>query len=257
MTGRLEPRWIDSHCHIYDDRTPGGANAALDAARQAGVEGFVVVGCDRASSLSAIAAAQSHDDVVATVGLHPHDARHGVDSIRDLIDEANIVAIGEAGLDYHYDNSPRDEQRAAFEEQIAIANERDLPLVIHTRDAWDDTFDILDAVGVPRRTVFHCFTGGPNELERCLARDTYVSFSGIVTFPSAVDLQAAALACPLDRMLVETDSPYLAPVPFRGKPNQPAHVATVGTAIADLRNESVISVAAATSANTRSVFGLT
>lgn len=257
MTEQPQPRWIDSHCHIYDERTPGGASAALEAARNAGVEGFVVVGCDRNSSLSAIAAAQSYDDVVATVGLHPHDADHGVASIADLLDEPGVVAIGEAGLDYYYDNSPRDTQRAAFEEQIAIANDRNLPLVIHTRDAWDDTFDILDAVGVPSKTVFHCFTGGPDELRQCLERDTYVSFSGIVTFPSAVDLQAAAIACPLNRMLVETDSPYLAPVPFRGKPNQPAHVATVGTAIADMRNESVLAIATATSFNTRHVFGLT
>ena len=257
MAERTQPRWIDSHCHIYDERTPGGAAAALEAAREAGVEKFVVVGCDRNSSLSAITAAQSFNDVVATVGLHPHDASHGVASITDLLDEPGVVAIGEAGLDYHYDNSPRDIQRTAFEEQVAIANHRSLPLVIHTRDAWDDTFDILDSVGVPAKTVFHCFTGGPVELERCLERDTYVSFSGIVTFPSAVDLQAAAVACPLDRMLVETDSPYLAPVPFRGKPNQPAHVATVGTAIADLRNEPVVTVASATSSNTRHVFGLT
>ena len=257
MTERPQPRWIDSHCHIYDERTPGGASAALAAAREAGVEKFVVVGCDRNSSLAAIAAAQSFDDVVATVGLHPHDATQGVASVIDLLDEPGVVAIGEAGLDYHYDNSPRDVQRAAFEEQIAIAHQRNLPLVIHTRDAWDDTFDILDAVGVPKKTVFHCFTGGPDELERCLERDAYVSFSGIVTFPSAVDLQAAAVACPLDRMLVETDSPYLAPVPFRGRPNQPAHVATVGTAIADLRNESILLVASATSSNTREVFGLT
>ena len=257
MTERPQPRWIDSHCHVYDERTPGGPHAALDVAREAGVEAFVVVGCDRDSSLAAIDAARHHDDVFATVGLHPHEASHGVGSITDLLDEPCVVAIGEAGLDYHYDNSPRDQQRSAFEEQIAIAHDRDLPLVIHTRSAWDDTFDILDSAGVPSRTVFHCFTGGPSELERCLERDTYVSFSGIVTFRSATELQLAAQACPLDRMLVETDSPYLTPVPFRGKPNQPANVATVGTAIADLRNESALDVAAATSRNTRSVFGLT
>ena len=181
MTERSQPRWIDSHCHVYDERTPGGAHAALDVAREAGVEAFVVVGCDRDSSLAALNAARHHDDVFATVGLHPHEASHGVASITDLLDEPGVVAIGEAGLDYHYDNSPRDLQRSAFEEQIAIAHDRNLPLVIHTRSAWDDTFDILDSAGVPPRTVFHCFTGGPTELERCLERDTYVSFSGITT----------------------------------------------------------------------------
>lgn len=249
-------RWFDSHCHVYDEKVPGGPDGSLDVARDAGIEGFLIVGCDRATSLAAIDIASRHDDVWATVGLHPHEAIHSVDTIRDLVDHPTVVAIGEAGLDHHYDHSPRSEQRHAFAAQIALANDRDLPLVIHTREAWDETFEILDAEGMPRRCIFHCFTGGPAELDRCLARGAYISFSGIVSFRSATDLRDAAVRCPLDRMLVETDSPYLAPVPHRGRPNQPAWVAAVGTAIADLRSVPVAEVAAATTANARNLLGV-
>lgn len=257
MTAPTDIRWIDSHCHIYDERIPGGVDRALTDARAQGIDGFVVVGCDRESSESAIAVAERHDDVFATVGLHPHDASRGLDSLRELFAHDSIVAIGETGLDYYYDNSPRELQREVFAEQVALAHSRDLALVIHTRDAWEDTFSILDEVGTPDRTVFHCFTGGPHELEQCLSRNASVSFSGIVTFRTATELREAATACPLDRMLVETDSPYLAPVPHRGKPNEPAHVRHVGTAIADLRGIAVRDVAHATTTNTRRLFGLT
>jgi TatD DNase family protein len=143
-----------------------------------------------------------------------------------------------------------------FAEQIALANARDLPLVIHSRDAWDDTFAVLVEAGAPARTVFHCFTGGPDEARRALDLGALLSFSGIVTFKGAPDVQAAAVLCPLDRMLVETDSPYLAPVPHRGMTNRPAWVPHVGRHIADLRDMPVADVAAATTANARSVFAL-
>jgi len=248
--------WIDSHCHLHHDRTPEGTDAAVADAREHGVVAMITVGCDHESSRAAIAVAAAHDDVYATVGLHPHDASHGVDSIRDLLDAPGIVAVGEAGLDYYYDHSPRDVQRQAFAEQIAIAHERRLPLIIHTRDAWADTFDVLDAEGTPERTVFHCFTGGPDEARGCLDRGAHLSFSGIVTFKNAADVRSAAALCPLDRMLVETDSPYLAPVPHRGKPNRPAWVGHVGTTIADLRDDPVEEVAAATRSATERVFAL-
>lgn len=150
----------------------------------------------------------------------------------------------------------REIQQRAFAEQIELANDRGLPLVIHTRDAWDDTFDVLAEVGVPNRTIFHCFTGGPDEAQRALDIGALLSFSGIVTFKGAPDVQAAATICPLDRMLVETDSPYLAPVPNRGKPNRPAWVPYVGQHIADLRDLAVADIAAATTANARRVFAL-
>ena len=248
--------WVDSHCHVHDERIPDGTAGAVAAAADAGVTTLISVGCDRATSLAAIDAARSHPSVFATVGLHPHDAVNGVDSIVDLLDTDGIVAVGECGLDYYYDHSPRETQQQAFAEQVALANERDLPLVIHTRDAWDDTFAVLDEVGVPARTIFHCFTGGPDEAQRCLDRGAHVSFSGIVTFKTATDLQAAARLVPLDRMLVETDAPYLAPVPHRGKTNQPAYVAHTAQFIADLRDIRLADVAETTAANARRVFRL-
>ncbi|HUF97241.1 MAG TPA: TatD family hydrolase, partial [Ilumatobacter sp.] len=222
----------------------------------AGVTTLITVGCDRATSEAAIAAAGAHASVYATVGLHPHDAINGIDSIIDLFDTPGIVAVGEAGLDYYYDHSPRDVQRAAFAAQIHIAHERSLPLVIHTRDAWDDTFDVLAAEGTPERTIFHCFTGGPDEARRCLDVGAFLSFSGIVTFKTAVDVQDAMLLTPLDRLLVETDAPYLAPVPHRGKPNQPAWVADVGKFVADRRDVPAHVIADATTGNGRLAFGL-
>ena len=247
---------FDSHCHVYDDRMPGGTTEALDAARAAGVTGMVAVGCDRATSEAAIAVAADHDDVWATVGLHPHEAKFGVDTIVDLLGRPGVVAVGEAGLDYFYDHSPREVQREAFAAQIQLAHERALPLVIHTRDAWDDTFDVLDAEGTPAGTIFHCFTGGSDEARRCLDVGAHISFSGIVTFKSAADVQAAARLVPTDRMLIETDAPYLAPVPHRGRPNQPAFVAHTARFIADLRDVPLADLAATTDRNARSVFGL-
>ncbi|HUV17796.1 MAG TPA: TatD family hydrolase, partial [Ilumatobacteraceae bacterium] len=143
---------------MHDERIPGGTGAAVKAAVDSGVTTLISVGCDRATSLAAISVAELHPEVYATVGLHPHDAVNGVDTIVDLLDTEGIVAVGECGLDYYYDHSPRDVQQRVFAEQIALANARELPLVIHTRDAWDDTFAVLADVGVPPRTVFHCFT---------------------------------------------------------------------------------------------------
>jgi len=247
--------WIDSHCHIHDERIPDGPDGAIAAAADMGVDILVTVGCDRATSLAAIELADRHDAVFATVGLHPHEATHGTDSISDLLTTPGIVAIGEAGLDYFYEHSPRDVQQQVFAEHIRLAHEHDLTLVVHTRDAWDETFEILDAEGVPDRTIFHCFTGGPDDATRGLERGIFLSFSGIVTFNSAVDVQAAAMLCPADKMLIETDSPYLAPVPHRGKKNRPAWVPHVGQFLADLREEQVDDVAAATSSATHAAFG--
>lgn len=251
--------WIDSHCHVYDPKfteTHGGVDAFIEVARGAGVEQMIAVGCDRATSRAAIDLADRFDSVHATVGLHPHEARHGVDTIVDLLDRPGVIAVGECGLDYHYDHSPRHDQRRAFAAQIALANERAMPLVIHTREAWDETFEILDAEGVPGRTIFHCFTGGPAEARSCLGRGAFVSFSGIVTFPSASDVRDAVKVVPPDRTLVETDSPYLAPVPHRGRTNQPAFVPLVGAAVADLRGVAVERVAEQTVTTTRAAFGL-
>lgn len=230
------------------------SDESLSRAREAGVERFVVIGCDTETCTQATTLAAQHNDVWATVGLHPHDAINGVDSIVPFIDAPRVVGIGECGLDYYYEHSPRDVQMRAFAEQIALAHQHDLTLVIHTRDAWQDTFDVLDAEGMPTNTIIHCFSGGPDEARECVARGAYLSFSGIVTFKNASELREAAILCPDDRILVETDSPFLAPVPHRGRPNEPAHVGIVGTAIADLRGVDSQEFAAITTANALRAF---
>lgn len=246
--------WTDTHCHIHDDKMTSVPAESLQRARDAGVERFVVIGTDAPTCEQAIAIASQHDDVWATVGLHPHDATQGTDSILPYIAQPRVVAIGECGLDYYYEHSPRDIQMRVFAEQIALAKQHDLTLVIHTRDAWDDTYAVLDAEGMPQNTIIHCFSGGPNEGQECLNRGAYLSFSGIVTFKTAHELREAALLCPLDKILIETDSPFLAPIPHRGRPNEPAHVGLVGTAIADLRGLDVAEFASITSANALAAF---
>jgi TatD DNase family protein len=230
--------WTDAHCHVPYERLDE-PDEVIAAARAAGVTRLVTVGTDAAQSQAAIEVAARSDGVWATVGLHPHDAKHGVDTIVPLLDAPKVVAVGECGLDYHYDHSPRDVQRAAFAAQVALAHERGLALVIHTREAWADTFDILDAEGEPERTIFHCFTGGPEEARRCLDLGAFLSFSGIVSFKNADDVRGAAALCPLDRLLVETDAPYLAPVPHRGETNVPAYLPLVGAAVASVKSVDV------------------
>jgi TatD DNase family protein len=242
-------QWTDTHCHTQEQMLETGSDELLQRARDAGVQRFVVIGTDATTSSQAIDIANTHNDVWATVGLHPHDATKGVHTIAPLATSPRVVGIGECGLDYYYENSPRDIQIPAFAEQIALAKEHNLSLVIHTRDAWHDTFDVLDSEGMPENTIIHCFSGGPAEARQCLDRGAYLSFSGIVTFKNASELREAALICPVDRLLIETDSPFLAPVPHRGRPNEPAHVGIVGTFIADLRGHDVVDFSSVTSAN--------
>jgi TatD DNase family protein len=266
------PSWIDSHCHIQDTYRPEESDTAalLAAAASAGVEGLVCIGTDAATSRQAIGLARGvraspgADDepsvrVWATVGLHPHDAVQGTDQVATLLSEVAsdevVVGVGECGLDYHYDHSPRPVQRRAFAEQIELARRHHLALVVHTREAWDDTLDLLrQAEGL--RVVVHCFTGGPDDARKCLDLGTWLSFSGIVTFPNAVDVREAAALCPLDRLLVETDAPFLAPVPHRGRANQPALVPLVGAAVAAAKGVSVDAVAESSAAAARELFGL-
>jgi TatD DNase family protein len=250
-------RWIDDHCHLdlTAERGPS-ADEAVAAALGVGVERLITVGTDVASSAVAIEVARAHEGVWATAGVHPHDAKEGWDGLEALLAEPEVVAVGECGLDYHYDHSPREAQQEAFAAQIGLALAHDLALVVHSREAWADTFAILTAEGVPERTVIHCFTGGPDEARRCLELGAHLSFSGIVTFKGAPEVREAAVLCPLDRLLVETDSPFLAPVPHRGRPNQPAFVALVGEAVAGAKGVEVELVAEATWANAARVYGL-
>ncbi len=246
--------WTDSHCHLQYDGIPADV---VERAVAAGVERMVCIGTDAEQSRQAIAlAAGSPGRVWATVGVHPHDAVHGLDHILPLVDAPGVVAIGECGLDYHYEYSPRDVQRAAFAAQIALARIHDLALVIHTREAWDDTFELLYTETMPERVVFHCFSGGLEEARRAVIMGAYLSFSGIVTFKNADDLRRAVKFCPPDRLLIETDAPYLAPHPHRGTTNEPALVPVVGAAVAEIRGVSPEEIAALTSANASTVFKL-
>lgn len=256
--------WTDSHCHLHDEEQPA---ALIARARAAGVARMILVGTDATSSAQAVELARDGGEgLYSTVGVHPHEAQHGLAAVSVLFDQilpsaaargvGAVVGIGECGLDYFYEHSPLAIQREVFAAQIAVAKALELTLVVHTRDAWDDTFSILASEGVPERTVIHCFTGGPDEARRCLDLGCYLSFSGIVTFKSAVALREAALLVPADRVLVETDAPYLAPVPHRGQRNEPAWVALVGETIAGLRGVSTEEFARATSENTTRAFHL-
>jgi len=247
--------WTDDHCHLAEDAET--ANAQISEAADAGVTRMISVGCDVAQSAAYVAIARAHPGVVwATAGVHPHEAKDGIDGLEALLAEPEVVAVGECGLDFHYDHSPRDAQRAVFAAQISLAHAHGKALVIHTREAWPDTFAVLAAEGTPPRTVFHCFTGGPDEARRCLDLGAYLSFSGIVSFRSADDVRAAAALCPLDRMLVETDAPYLAPVPHRGRRNEPAYLPDVGAALATATERDVETVAANTAVNAAVAFCL-
>lgn len=267
--------WIDSHCHLQDEYRAQGTEvleAAAEAA-EAGVRGLICVGTGPDSSSQALSVVEQLRSAVgpahqpfqawSTVGLHPHDASQGVARVESVLEEAissrpgTVVAVGECGLDYHYDNSPREAQREAFAQQIALARRHGLALVVHSRDAWDDTLDILRTERASERVVLHCFTGGPDDARRCLDLGAYLSFSGIVTFKNARDVRDALKLCPLDRLLVETDAPFLAPVPHRGEQNRPAWVSVVGEAVAEIKSLSAEQVATATVATTRSAFSLT
>jgi len=245
-------RWIDNHCHLESD----SLEATVAQASAAGVERMIDVGTDAATSIAAVARATLNDRVWATVGVHPHEARHGIGGIEGLLGSDRVVAVGECGLDYHYNHSPPADQQAVFAAQIEMAHRHRMPLVIHTREAWNDTFAVLDECRIPGHTVFHCFTGGPDEARQALDRGAYLSFSGIVSFPSADDVRAAAELCPLNRLLVETDSPYLAPVPLRGRPNTPANLPLVGKALAQVHDAALEEMAEHTWQNASSCYRL-
>jgi TatD DNase family protein len=274
--------WFDSHCHVQEEYVSGRASgdpgeagrpaeaaeveAVLARAAAAGVDRLICIGTGAATSEQALGVARetARSGAVprawATIGLHPHEASEGVDEVAALLaravseEDGAVVAVGECGLDYYYEHSPRDAQRAVFAAQIALAHSHALALVIHARDAWDDLFDVLDAEGVPEHTVLHCFTGGTDEVDRCLRAGMYVSFSGIVTFKNATDLREAAARCPLDRLLVETDSPFLAPVPHRGRTNEPSYLPFVGEAIAAVKGCAVDEIRERTAAAAAMVF---
>ncbi|HUC04798.1 MAG TPA: TatD family hydrolase [Acidimicrobiales bacterium] len=267
--------WFDSHCHVQEEflraegAEPGsGVAEVLARAGAAGVDGIVCVGTGPATSAQAVevahrAAASGGPRAWASIGLHPHEASEGTGAVEAMLAErvaagdGAVVAVGECGLDYFYEHSPRAAQREAFAAQIALAHRYGLTLIIHARDAWDDLFDVLDAERIPERTILHCFTGGPDEVTRCLRAGMYISFSGIITFKSASQVRAAAALCPFDRLLIETDSPFLAPVPHRGRSNEPALLSHVGAAVADAKDCTVEEIRDRSAAAAISAFSLT
>lgn len=244
---------IDSHCHLNYPGLVEDQQGVLARARAAGVGGFLAIGTKSHEWDAVTQIAAREPDVWATVGIHPHEAEEEADivSLDDLVQAAThprVVGIGETGLDFFYDHSPRGEQEASFRLHIDAARETGLPLVIHTRDADARTADILKASpGVTG--VIHCFTASRAFAEVALELGFYISLSGILTFKSAADLQATAKALPLERLLVETDSPYLAPVPMRGRPCEPAYVVHTAAFLAKLRGEPQALIHEATSAN--------
>lgn len=250
--------WIDTHCHL--DFLDDPVESVLDRARSGRVAAVITIGTDLNSSEKAARLASELDGVYAAVGIHPHDASQLDDEaltrLQELASGDRVVAIGECGLDYYRDRSPRGVQVVAFVKQIELAKQLDIALVIHMREAHADVFSLLTEHGPPPHLVFHCFSGGAEEVERALELGAFISFAGNVSFPSAHDLREAARATPLDRILVETDAPFLTPVPHRGKPNEPVYVVHVGGALAEILDISLDEVAAATSFNARRLFRL-
>jgi TatD DNase family protein len=256
---------VDSHAHLADEAFAGDLESVVERARAASLAGVLCIAdasdreeCDRARRVVRL-----WDGLRTTSGVHPHRAAPFASrpaAAAELADErirteTLVRAVGEVGLDYHYDFAPRDVQRAVFAEQIRLACDRDLPLVVHTRDADDDTIELLSREGKGKaRGVFHCFSGDLRLAGRALELGFYVSFSGIVTFPKAGPVREAAAAVPLDRILVETDAPYLAPVPHRGQRNEPCRVAVIVRALSGLRGVGVETLAAACVSNYRELF---
>jgi len=249
---------IDSHCHLTDERFREDLDAVLTRAAAAGVEAMVTIGSDLEDSRAAVALAGDHAAVWAAVGIHPHVAAaagEGMGEIEVLAAGPRVVAIGETGLDYHYDHSPRTVQRRLFEAHLALAATTSLPVVVHTRDADEDAVAILRSAPAAVTGVLHCFTAGDALLDAALERSWYISFAGVITFRTWDGLERLRRVPP-DRLLVETDSPYLAPVPHRGRRNEPAFVAEVCSAAAAALGEEVDVVAARTVANARRFFRL-
>jgi len=247
---------IDSHCHLDSKDFDADRDEVIERAIAAGIEHMVAIGTGSGPpDLEAgIRLADKYPQFFATAGVHPHDASKADDEsfkkLAELLKHPKVVALGEIGLDYHYDFSPRDTQRAVFIEQMRIAADANKPIVIHTREAWDDTLALLKQHW-QGGGIMHCFSGGPAEARQALDLGFHLSFGGIVTFPKALNVQESARVTPAGRLLIETDAPYLAPVPKRGKRNEPAFVVETARKLAALRGESLQSIAATTTANFR------
>ena len=250
----------DSHAHIDDERFDADRDEVVARALAAGVSLIVNIGADMASSARSVALAEKYPGIYAAVGMHPHDSQDMKETdYRQLEQWANhpkVVAIGEIGLDYHYDLSPRPVQKEVFLRQLDLARKTGKPFIIHEREAHADMLDIIRNAARGLNGVFHCFSGSVETAREYLKMGFYISVAGPVTFPKSVKTKEVAKAVPLYRLLVETDSPYLTPQPFRGKRNEPAHVRLVAEEIANLRDISLAELAVATTANVRRLFNI-
>ena len=250
-----QPLLVDSHCHLDFPELSGDADGVLERACSAGVGHLLTIGTKITKFDGVLAMAERFENVSCSVGIHPHEAgvepAMDVGKLMDFAQHPKVVAFGETGLDFYYEHSPRADQERSFRVHIDAAREADLPIIIHTRDADPETAAILDdemSKG-PFKGVIHCFSSGPELAAKVLELGFYISFSGIVTFKKAEELREVAKTVPLDRILVETDSPYLAPVPHRGKTNEPAFVAHTAALVAELKGVSRDELAAQTTAN--------
>jgi TatD DNase family protein len=246
---------VDSHCHLDDDKFAADRAAVIERAHAAGVDCMMAIGTGNGPPdlEVAIRLADAYPSIVATVGVHPHDAAKATaatfEHLAALLDHPRVLAIGEIGLDYHYDFSPREVQREIFTGQLHLAVKALKPIVIHTREAWEDTLRLIDETPPPRGGIMHCFTGGPGEARQCLDRGFYLSFGGVLTFPKADIVREAARIIPDDRLLVETDAPYLAPVPHRGRRNEPAFMVETVLRLAKIRGTTPEQIASLTTRN--------
>lgn len=251
--------WFDSHCHLQICAEDRPVEELLDGARGAGLKGMVTVGIDVASSRRVVELADG-ELLWASVGIHPNSADQLGDGsladLEELVADPHVVAVGESGLDFYRDEAPPERQREAFAAHLRLAKEQDVALIIHTRASVGAALDFLEEQGPPDRFVFHCWSGDDAELKRALDLGAYVSFAGNVTFKNAPDLRDRAAEVPAARLLVETDAPFLAPVPNRGRPNEPAWVGLVGAAVAEARGEDPSGVARSTESNARALFAL-
>ena len=251
--------FIDSHAHIQLSQFNRDRDAVLKRAREVEVANILVIGFDMETSLGAVELAEAHTHIYATVGMHPHDAKDltpdSLKTLRELAEHPKVIALGEMGLDYYRNLSPHAVQKTVFEQQLDLAEEMQLPIVIHNRDAYMDILPILEARQGRIRGVLHCFTGDIELMHRSLAIGFHIGIGGIVTYKNAVDVQAVAQAVPEDRLLIETDCPWLAPQFRRGKRNEPAYVRAVAEKIADLRDTSVEAIGKITTANFNLLMG--
>ncbi len=252
---------VDSHCHLDFDVFEGRLDGLLADARAAGVGTMLTIGTKLNEFPGVRAIAEGHADIFCSVGVHPHEAEAheglAASNLIALSDHPRVVGLGETGLDYHYEHSPREIQRTSFAAHLEAAQATGLPVIVHSRNADTDTAEMLEAAAArgPLKGVIHCFTGGAELARRCVDIGFRISFSGIVTFKNADDLRETARQVPLDRLLVETDAPYLAPVPNRGKPNEPAFVVHTAAHLAELRGMTLDALADATTNNFFALFG--